>query len=147
MACDESMPCETPLSNHHDLVAKAVEGMAQENRSMGGILGNRFSTRSRIHNLLVDYLNNNQDNSLFFSDEQRDELKLAIDEIYRYPFLSGTKFYLGRMLSSRRPSDEIVDYVLEMRKIGNLCNVPKEDTEVNRDPSIICSLGLKHTEQ
>lgn len=147
MACDESTPCETPLSNHHDLVAKAVEGMAQENRSMGGILGNRFSTRSRIHNLLVDYLNNNQENSLFFSDEQRDELKLAIDEIYRYPFLSGTKFYLGRMLSSRRPSEEIVDYVLEMRKIGNLCNVPKEDTEVNRDPSIICSLGLKHSEQ
>lgn len=147
MVCSESTPCEVPLPNHHELVAKAVEGVAQENRSMGGILGNRFSTRSRIHNLLVDYLNNNRENSLFFTDEQRDELKLAIDEIYRYHFLSGTKYYLGRMLSSRKTSDEIVDYVLEMRRTGNLCNVPKEETEANREPSIICSMGLKFKEQ
>lgn len=146
MACDPSTPCQTPLPDHHELVAKAVEGIAQENRSAGGILGNRFSTRSRIHNLLVDYLENSSENTLFFSDEQRDQLKLAIDEIYRYPFLSGTKFYLGRMLNARKSSDEIVDYVLEMRKTGNLCNIPKEDMEINRDPSIICSMGLKHPE-
>lgn len=144
MACDPSTPCQKPHPDHHELVAKAVEGIAQENRSTGGILGNRFSTRSRIHNLLVDYLENSSENTLFFSDEQRDQLKLAIDEIYRYPFLSGTKFYLGRMLNARKSSDEIVDYVLEMRKTGNLCNIPKEDMEINRDPSIICSMGLKH---
>lgn len=147
MACDESAPCLSPLPEHHELVAKAIEGIAQENRSMGGILGNRFSTRSRIHNLLVDYLSNDRGDSLFFDNERREELKLAIDEIYRYPFLSGTKFYLGRMLSSRKSSDEIVDYVLEMRKAGNLCNIPKEDMDANHDPSIICSLGLKYIQQ
>lgn len=147
MACAPGTPRLEPLEQHHELVAQAIEGISQESRSIGGILGNRFSTRSRIHNLLVDYLNNNRQNTLFFTDERRDELKLAINEIYSYPFLSGTKFYLGRMLASRRTSDEIVDYVLEMRKVGNLCNIPKEDMELNRDPSIICSLGLKYQGQ
>lgn len=143
MCCTPDTPHQSPLPNHHELVATAIDNIAQENRSMGGILGNRFSTRSRIHNLLVDYLENNTQNSLFFGDEQRDALKLAIDDIFRYPFLSSTKLALGRMLSARKTQEEIVEYVLELRRVGDLCNIPREDFDDNRDPSIICSLGLK----
>ena len=143
MACNPDTPYQTTITNHHELVAKAIENIAQENRSMGGILGNRFSTRSRIHNLLVDYLESNSENTLFFTEEQRDSLKLAIDDIFRYPFLSSTKLALGRMLSARKTQEEIVEYVLELRRVGDLCNIPREDFDENRDPSIICSLGLK----
>lgn len=143
LACAADTPAETPLANHHELVADALQNIQQENRSMGGILGNRFSTRSRIHNLLVDFLNNNQTDTLFFAETQRDSLKLAIDEIYRFPLLSATKYTLGQMLNSKKSADEIVEYVLEMRRTGNFCNIPKEDLEENRDPSIICSMGLK----
>ncbi|MDE6331627.1 MAG: hypothetical protein K2L80_03405, partial [Muribaculaceae bacterium] len=76
-------------------------------------------------------------------DEQRDALKLAIDDIFRYPFLSSTKLALGRMLSARKTQEEIVEYVLELRRVGDLCNIPREELDENRDPSIICSLGLK----
>lgn len=147
LACSKDAPAEIPLDNHHELVADALQTIQQDNRTPGGILGNRFSTRSRIHNLLVDFLNNNQDNSLFFTEEQRVELKFAIDEIYRYPLLSSAKFTLGRMLNAKKRPDEIVEYILEMRRTGNFCNIPNEDFEENRDPSIICSMGLKFTEQ
>lgn len=147
LACSSETPAETSLDNHHELVAEALQNIQQENRSIGGILGNRFSTRSRIHNLLVDYLNNNQDDSLFFNNEQRESLKLAIDEIYSYPLLSSAKYTLGRMLNSKKTAEEIAEYILEMRNTGNFCNIPKEDLEENRDPIIICSMGLKYKEQ
>lgn len=147
LACQIDTPAEIPLQNHHELVAEALQNIQQENRSMGGILGNRFSTRSRIHNLLVDFLNNNQSDTLFFNDEQREALKLAIDEIYRYPLLSSAKYTLGRMLNAKKSVDEIVDYILEMRRTGNFCNIPQENLDENRDPVIICSMGLKFKAQ
>lgn len=147
LACPIDTPAETPLEKHHELVAEALQNIQQENRSMGGILGNRFSTRYRIHNLLVDFLNNNQADTLFFNDEQRDALKLAIDEIYRFPLLSGARYTLGRMLNAKKMADEIVDYIIEMRRTGNFCNVPKENLDENRDPAIICSMGLKFKAQ
>lgn len=147
LACPIDTPAETPLEKHHELVAEALQNIQQENRSMGGILGNRFSTRYRIHNLLVDFLNNNQGDTLFFNDEQRDALKLAIDEIYRFPLLSGARYTLRRMLNAKKMADEIVDYIIEMRRTGNFCNVPKENLDENRDPAIICSMGLKFKAQ
>lgn len=147
MACVMETPPELPLDNHHELVAGALQTIQQENRAMGGILGNRFSTRSRIHNLLVDYLSQNYDNSLFFDEEEHQALKLAIDEIYRYTLQSSSKFTLGRMLNAKKTPDEIVDYILEMRRTGNFCNIPKEEFDENRDPAIICSMGLRYKEQ
>lgn len=143
LACSIDTPAETPLENHHELVGDALQNIQHENRSIGGILGNRFSTRSRIHNLLVDFLNNNPSDMLFFNNEQRDELKLAIDEIYRYQLLSSAKYTLGRMLNAKKSVEEIVDYILEMRRTGNFCNIPQENLDENRDPVIICSMGLK----
>ena len=79
--------------------------------------------------------------TLFFSQEKKDLLKLAIDDIYNYPLLESAKFTLGRMLRTST-SDDIVDCVLEMRKNFNFCRV-EEDSNSHKDPSIICSMGIK----
>jgi hypothetical protein len=47
------------------------------------------------------------------------------------------------MMSKKRTDDEVVEYVLEMRRTGNLCKIENEDNGTNRQPSIICSMGLK----
>jgi hypothetical protein len=47
------------------------------------------------------------------------------------------------MLSKKRTDYDIVDYVLELRRTGNLCKVDTEDNGVNKQPSIICSMGIK----
>lgn len=139
LSCEADTPAEKPLSNHHELVSKAVESIGNETTTVGGILGNRFSTRYRIITLLESYYNNPP--TLFFSQENKDMLKLAIDDIYNYPLLEGAKFTLGRMLRTNT-SDEIVEYVLEMRKNMTLCRID-EDRNEHKDPVIICSMGLK----
>lgn len=139
LACDADTPALPPHGNHHELVGKAVEAIDNETASVGGMLGNRFSTRYRIYTLLESYYKNPP--TLFFPQENKDMLKLAIDDIYNYPLLEGAKFTLGRMLRTNT-SDEIVEYVLEMRKNMTLCRID-EERNIHKDPVIICSMGLR----
>ncbi len=140
MACNANEPALEPLEKHFDLVKKAVDGMKQETTSVSGILGNRFSTRFRIIDLLEHYYQ--QPPTLFFSVEKKQQLKYAIDDIYNYQLLEGTKFILGRMLRTST-NDDIVESVLEMHKNGTLCRID-EDRNKQKDPTIICSMGLKY---
>ena len=139
LACEADTPAAAPHPNHHELVAKAVTSITNETTTVGGVLGNRFSTRYRIITLLESYYNNPP--TLFFPQESKEMLKLAIDDIYNYPLLEGAKLTLGRMLRTNT-SDEIVEYVLEMRKNGSLCRID-EEKDNRKDPVIICSMGLR----
>ena len=139
LACEADTPAVAPHANHHELVAKAVTSITNETTTIGGVLGNRFSTRYRIITLLENYYNNPP--TLFFPQESKEMLKLAIDDIYNYPLLEGAKVTLGRMLRTNT-SDEIVEYVLEMRKNNSLCRIDKEKGN-RKDPAIICSMGLR----
>ena len=122
------------------MVKEAVESSKQEDTGVSGILGNRFSTRYRIIDLLEHYYN--QPPTLFFSEEQRQQLKLAIDDIYNCQFVESSKNILGRMLRISE-NDDIVETVLEMRKNGTLCRIDKEKSE-HKDPTIICSMGMAY---
>ena len=141
LSCDADTPAVMPVDNHHELVAKAVGEIAEQSASsnIGGILGNRFSTRYRIIQLLEHAYERPID--LFYTEEVKTALKLAIDEIYNNPLLESTKTILGQMLR-RSSQDEIVDYVLELRRNGMFCRV-SEDTGRQREPQIICSMGLR----
>ena len=146
LACSSKEIPVSPMEQHHELVGKAIEMIKNQSKTVtGGILGNRFSTRYRIISLLEHYYD--KPATLFFSEENREQLKLAIDEIYNYPLLEGTKFMLGRMMrsSSKTASDDIVEYVLEMRKNGSLCRV-EEELSANKENTIICSMGIKYKE-
>jgi superfamily II DNA or RNA helicase len=140
LACDAKTPVEAPLENHFDLVEETVENIKQENTSVSGILGNRFSTRFRIIDLLEHYYQ--QPATLFFTEEKKQFLKFAIDDIYNYQLLESTKLILGRMLRTSS-NDDIVESVLEMHKNGTLCRIDDEHNK-HKDPSIICSMGLRY---
>jgi len=139
MACSADTKAEEPLDNHFDLVKTAVENIKQENTSVSGILGNRFSTRYRIIDLLEHYYK--QPSTLFFTEEKKQLLKLAIDDIYNFQLLESTKFMLGRLLRTST-NDDTVESVLEMYKNGTLCRIDEEHNK-HKDPSIICSMGLR----
>ena len=140
LACSANEPALPPLDNHFDLVKKAVESIQTEDSSVSGILGNRFSTRFRIIELLEHYYK--QPPSLFFSEEKRQLLKLAIDDIYNYQFIESTKVILGRMLRVNN-NDDIVETVLEMHENGTLCRIDK-NRDTDKEPTIICSMGLSN---
>lgn len=143
MQCPIDQPSATPLENHHELVCMATEQVQKETADpyTAGILGNRFSTRYRLVELLDHYVK--QESNLFFSYEDREDLKYAIDDIYNYPLLDSAKLTIGQMLRRNQNNDDIVQYVLDLRKSGALCRLPVEDN-TNREPVIVCSLGLKY---
>lgn len=143
MSCPADTPAALPVDNHHELVSSAIKNIENETTttSIGGMLGNRFSTRYRIIELLEHYYE--QNTNIFFSPDQKEELKYVIDDIYNYPLLDTSKLALGQMLRRNQNNDEIVEYVIELRKDGNLCRLPAEENS-HKDPSIICSLGLRY---
>ena len=140
MQCSAEEKCLEPLDNHHELVCQAVESMKQETTSIGGIIGNKISTRYRILMLLEKFYE--KENTLFFSQEMKQELKFVIDDMYNYPLLESSKFTLGRMLRSGNSPDDIVECILDMHKHNNLCRIDEEKND-SKAPSIICSMGLK----
>ena len=140
MACTINEPCLTAQENHLALVEKAVKGIKNENTNVGGILGSRFSTKRKIYELLNHYYE--QPLTLFNTQEKKELLKFAIDQIYNNPLLENSKFILGRMMRTGNTHDDIVDTVIEMYENANLCRVDEDKTK-HKDPVIICSMGLK----
>ena len=96
MACTINEPCLPAQENHLALVEKAVKGIKNENTNVGGILGSRFSTKRKIYELLNHYYE--QPLTLFNTQEKKELLKFAIDQIYNNPLLENSKFILGRMM-------------------------------------------------
>ena len=140
MACSLNEPRLEPQDNHLALVEKAIKGIKNENTNVGGILGSRFSTKRKIYDLLNHYYE--QPLNLFYTQEKKALLKFAIDQIYNYPLLENSKFILGRMMRTGSTHDDIVDTVIEMYENANLCRVDEDKTK-HKDPTIICSMGLK----
>ena len=140
MACSLNEPRLEPQDNHLELVEKAIKGIKNENTNVGGILGSRFSTKRKIYDLLNHYYE--QPLNLFYTQEKKALLKFAIDQIYNYPLLENSKFILGRMMRTGSTHDDIVDTVIEMYENANLCRIDEDRTK-HKDPTIICSMGLK----
>ena len=140
MACSIKEPCLPAQDDHLALVEKAVKSIKNENTNVGGILGSRFSTKRKIYELLNHYYE--QPLNLFNTQEKKDILKFAIDQIYNYPLLENSKFILGRMMRTGNTHDDIVDTVIEMYENANLCRID-EDKIKHKAPVIICSMGLK----
>lgn len=140
MACSINEPCLPPQDNHLLLVEKAIKGIKNENTNVGGILGSRFSTKRKLYDLLNHYYN--QPLNIFYTQEKKEVLKLAIDQIYNYPILENSKFILGRMMRTGNTHDEIIETVIEMYENANLCRIDEDKTK-HKDPTIICSMGLK----
>lgn len=142
LACSADEPALSPLDNHLELVGKAVNGIQSDNMSVSGILGSRFSTRYKIIELM-EHFYNQRTPSLFLQGDRKEQLKMALDTVYNYQLLESAKNLLGRLLRMRNNSNEdIIDTILELFENGNLCRI--DDNNTQKEPSIICSMGLKY---
>ena len=143
MECSIDTTPMKPLDNHLELVAKAADNISVDNTNYSGTLGNRFSTRYRIIELLDNFyqqkdkdIQRSQMDSLFYGKDSLQELKSATDDIYNYPLLDTVKTTLGRMLRNNKLSDEdIVDYVIELYKEDQLVHKPKEEVGLRYVPN------------
>jgi superfamily II DNA or RNA helicase len=134
-ACEESTPAIPRDKQHHKLVNKGAELIAEEEKNAGGQLGRPSGARFRSYELLKSYVQEMK-GTLFVSEE----LLKAVDEIYRYPLRQSAIDTLNRQLRSGINNQVLADLVVSLRMDDRLCIVTEELEK--REPQIICSLGL-----
>jgi hypothetical protein len=130
---------ETPgvprQQNHHDLVRKAVEFIAAEEKSVGGQLGRPSGARFRTYERLKRYAE--QVKGTLFDTAL---LAKAIEEIYRFPLRQSATDTLNRQLRAGISDEKLAELVMALRDDDRLC-FARDDEQIG-EPQIICSLGL-----
>lgn len=140
LECSLSEPALERLDEHHDLVSKSIEQINSQEISVSGTLGRRFSTKYRVYTLLEAFCNE-PSNGLFITDE----LKIAMDDIYNYPLQDNARVLLTRQLKKGVSAMEMVELVVELRNEEEL-SIKNKTENKNKEPQIICSLGLRNME-
>lgn len=134
--CTPDTPTRPRLANHHELVRQGVAMVSREGHSStGGQLGRPAGARFRIYELLKTY---GELNPILTTDE----LRRALEAIYRAPLTATATDTLNRRLRDRAPDEELLEVVLDLHADDQL--VVKQGPDLTRDPNIICSLGLSN---
>ncbi|RYD99430.1 MAG: hypothetical protein EOP54_04210, partial [Sphingobacteriales bacterium] len=72
-------------------------------------------------------------------------MKRAIDDIYKYPLKETAKEVIGRQLKAGASDDQLANLVVTLREEDKLCIITDDDN-ADREPQIICSMGLINKE-
>ncbi|MGB7444310.1 MAG: helicase-related protein [Coleofasciculaceae cyanobacterium] len=119
--------------DHHSLVQKGAELIAEEEKSAGGQLGRPSGARFRSYERLKHYV---KEMPLLVTSD----LLKAIDQIYRYPLRQSAVDRLNRSLKSGMDDQQLVELVVALYLDDHLCLVHEDGR--SQEPQIICSLGL-----
>jgi hypothetical protein len=138
--CEPDSPALPRHDHHHALVRQGVERIASEEKSIGGQLGRPSGARFRTYERLKRYADEVKD-TLF--DTQ--QLRRAVEEIYHYPLRQVAIDILNRQLRSGISNADLAQRVIELHEDGRLCIIHEE--EETQEPRIICSLGLRDSEE
>jgi len=139
-ACEpDTKPCYK-IPKHHELVKKGIDFLKEDEKNTGGSLGKKTGAKYRVYMRLDRYVKE-YENTLFVNEA----LKKAIDDIYKYPFKEFARETLNRNLKAGISDEDLAALVVSLREEDKLCIV-NQDEMPDREPQIICSLGLKNTE-
>ena len=81
---------------------------------------------------------------LFAKEFEARGLFKAVEEILLYPLRPTATDTLNRQLKAGISDERLAELVMNLRDENRLCIITEQDTE-NRDPRVICSLGLRNT--
>ena len=134
--CTPDTPALPRHERHHDIVEAGVKHIAREEQRIGGQLGRPSGARFRAYTRLKAYADSIK-GQLFDSPE----LRLALDDIYRYPLRQAAVDTLNRQLRIGVDDVTLAQMVVAMRDEDRLCLTEDQNAKV-QEPRIICSLGL-----
>lgn len=124
------------LEKHHELVKSAIDFIREEEKNTGSSLGKKTSVKYRVYMRLDRYCKE-YEGTLFVNEQ----LKKAVDDIYKYPLKEFARETLNRQLKAGISDDQLASLVISLREEDKLAIV-NEDEQPNKEPQIICSLGL-----
>lgn len=136
IACDIDEPTLPRADNHHDLVDTGMIHLLQTMQSTSGQLGRVTSTRYKVYHMLMDFYKRDAD-TLF-----RDSLlEKVIQLVFDFQLQDGAKEILTRAIKVNCTPEDLRNTCVTLYEEGKLCIVSSDD-ESNKEPQIICSLGL-----
>lgn len=124
------------LEKHHELVKSGIDFIREEEKNTGGSLGKKTGVKYRVYMRLDRYCKE-YEGTLFVNEQ----LKKAVDDIYKYPLKEFARETLNRQLKAGISDDQLASLVISLREEDKLAIV-NEDEQPNKEPQIICSLGL-----
>lgn len=133
--CSPDTPPLRRADNHHDLVAKAVEMVMSEEKSLGGQLGRPSGARYKAYERIKRYAESIR-GTLF----DNPEISKVLEDLHRFPLRSGATDVLNRQLRTGVSDQDLAGLAVALRQEGRLCSVEEETP--THEPRIICSLGL-----
>lgn len=128
------------LSDHHRIVKTALDIIGREEISAGSSLGKKTGVKYRVYMRLDRYIKEN-DGTLFVTEE----MKKAVDDIFKYPLKEFARDTLNRQLKSGISDNGLANLVVSLRDDDKLCITDHADQE-SRLPQIICTMGIKNGE-
>ncbi|MDE0470701.1 MAG: helicase-related protein [Ekhidna sp.] len=137
LECALDTPALDRMEDHHMLVERAVDISNRAQKSTGGHLGKKSSVRYKTYMRLKRFFEESK--GTIFENE---ELKRAIDDIYKFPMQESAKTLLNRRLRLGLTDQELSEIAINLRSEGRLCLIDESESEI-RTPKVICSMGLK----
>ncbi|MBN1548264.1 MAG: hypothetical protein JW902_16555 [Syntrophaceae bacterium] len=129
------------LKNHHEVVQKAVSMIKSEEFSAGGALGKKTSVKYRVYMRLDRFCKENE-GTIWVTEE----LKKAIDNIYKYPLKEYGRDTISRQLKAGISDEGLAELVVSLRDDDKLC-ITEDTGPQDRQPQIICSMGFKNRKE
>jgi hypothetical protein len=127
--------------HHHALTSAGLAHIVEEEKSFGGALGRPSGARFKTYERLKRYRNSLGDKrDLFTTDAHVREIDRALEEIYRYPLYQTATDTLNRQIKAGIDDHKLAELILNLREDGRLCVIT--EAEYQRDPKLICTLGL-----
>ncbi|WP_205370354.1 helicase-related protein [Thermoleptolyngbya sp. PKUAC-SCTB121] len=139
--CSIDTPSLPRHPQHHKLVTRGAERIAEQTKTVTGTLGHKRSAAARIYDRLMAYTQRIRETApLLARGTDWENLEKAIEEINQNPMKQNAIARLNRELKAGISDEQLAKLVTFLREHDALCVI---NTEERRDGmQIICSMGL-----
>ncbi|OLP15688.1 NgoFVII family restriction endonuclease [Leptolyngbya sp. 'hensonii'] len=126
---------------HHKLVTRGAELIAEQTKTVAGTLGNKRSAAARTYDRLMAYTQYVRESTpLLAMGTEWESLERAIEEINQHPLKQNAIARLNREFKAGISDEQLAKLVTFLREHDALCVINPEE---RRDGAqIICSMGL-----